>query len=65
MKLRARGFEIVCEFAPGLVPNAYARTRGGIRRQGGQNDNQTRPNQNGATTNERERVGIMANAGLC
>ena len=36
-KLQARGFEIVCEFAPGLVPNAYARTRGGIRRQGGQN----------------------------
>ena len=58
MKLRARGFEIVCEFVPGLVPNAYARTRGVIRRQGGQNDNQTRPNQNGATTNERERVGI-------
>lgn len=37
MKLRARGFEIVCEFVPGLVPKAYARTRGGIRRQGGQN----------------------------
>ena len=32
MKLRARGFEIVCEFVPGFVPNAYARTRGGIRR---------------------------------
>lgn len=59
MKLRARGFEIVCEFAPGLVPNAYARTRGGIRRQGGQNDNQTRPNWNGAATNERERVGVV------
>ena len=37
MKLRACGFEIVCEFVPGFVPNAYARTRGGIRRQGGQN----------------------------
>ena len=61
MKLRARGFEIVCEFVPGFVPNAYARTRGGIRRQGGQNDNQTRPNQNGATTNERERVGVAGN----
>lgn len=36
MKLRACGFEIVCEFVPGFVPNAYARTRGGIRRQGGQ-----------------------------
>ena len=58
MKLRACGFEIVCEFVPGLVPNAYARTREGIRRQGGQNDNLTRPNQNGATTNERERVGV-------
>ena len=37
MKLRARGFEIVCGFVPEFVPNAYARTRGGIRRQSGQN----------------------------
>lgn len=59
MKLRACGFEIVCGFVPGFVPNAYARTRGGIRRQGGQTDNQTRPNWNGAATNERERVGIV------
>lgn len=31
MKLRARGFEIVC----GFVPNAYAKSCGGIRRQDG------------------------------
>ena len=37
MKLWACGFEIVCEFVPGFVPNAYARTHGEIRRQGGQN----------------------------
>lgn len=58
MKLWACGFEIVCEFVPGFVPNAYARTRGGIRRQGGQIDNQTRPNWNVATANGLERVGI-------
>ena len=34
-KLRALGFEIVCGFVPGFVPNAYAKTRGGIRRQDG------------------------------
>ena len=34
-KLRTRGFEIVRGFVPGFVPNAYAKTRGGIRRQGG------------------------------
>ena len=58
MKLWACGFEIVCEFVPGFVPNAYARTHGGIRRQGGQIDNQTRPNWNVATANELERVGV-------
>ena len=36
MKLRARGFEMVREFVPGFVPNAYAKTRGGIRRQDSQ-----------------------------
>ena len=40
-KLRARGFEIVCVFVPGFVPNAYVETHGGIRRQDGQN---RRPN---------------------
>ena len=35
MKLRARGFEIVRGFVPGFVPNAYAKSRGGIRRQDG------------------------------
>ena len=33
MKLRARGFEIVCGFVPEFVPNVYAKSRGGIRRQ--------------------------------
>ena len=36
MKLRARGFEIVCGFVPEFVPNAYAKSRGGIRRQDSQ-----------------------------
>ena len=35
-KLRARGFEIICGFVPGFVPNAHAKSRGGIRRQNGQ-----------------------------
>lgn len=34
-KLRALGFEIVRGFVPGFVPNAYAKTRGRIRRQDG------------------------------
>lgn len=38
MKLWACGFEIVCEFVPGFVPNAYARTRGGF---GGKVDKST------------------------
>lgn len=59
MKLWACGFEIVCEFVSGFVPSAYARTHGGIRWQGGQIDNQTRPNWNVATANELERVGIV------
>lgn len=33
IKLRARGFELVCVFVPGIAPSAYAKTRGGIRRQ--------------------------------
>ena len=35
MKLRASGFEMVCGFVPGFVPNAYAKTRGRIRRYDG------------------------------
>lgn len=33
MKLQARGFEIVCGFVPEFVPNAYAKSRGGIQQQ--------------------------------
>ena len=58
MKLRARGFEIVCEFVQGL---SQTLTRGHAEGFGGKvdkTDNQARPNRNGATTNERERVGV-------
>ena len=54
-KLWARGFEIVCVFVPGLVPNAYAKTRGGMT---AKIDDQTGVDRNDATANERERVGI-------
>lgn len=46
MKLRARGFEIVCEFVPGFVLNAYARTAEGFGGKVDKTDNQTRPNWN-------------------
>ena len=62
MKLRARGFEIVRGFVPGFVPNAYAKSRGGIRRQDGQADDQAGVNWIAATANERERVGIVNSA---
>lgn len=34
-KLQARGFEVVRGFVPRFVPGAYAKSRGGIRRQDG------------------------------
>lgn len=58
MKLWARGFEIVADLSQGL---SQTPTRGHAEGFGGKvdkTDNQTRPNWNGATANERERVGV-------
>ena len=58
MKLRARGFEI----ARGFVPNAYAKSCGGIRRQDGRSRRPSWSQLDCCTANERERVGIVNSA---
>lgn len=58
MKLRARGFEIVCGFVPEFVPNAYAKYAAGFSSKTVEADDQTGINWIVATANESERVGI-------